>query len=196
MWCAVPMKPNPFARFAPLVLLFGTVALNAQTSTPAATKLDSQIAEESQPQYPPIPKSPPQIMHLADIKTGMHGVAYTVFQGTQPEGMGVEVLGVLYNANGPKTDMILVRLTGAKVEYTGVVAGMSGSPVYIDGKLVGALAFRIGSFSKDPIAGITPIEDMLEISEIDHSVPADAMKDTKNDGTTTTATKTGMIADD
>ena len=99
----------------------------------------------------------------------MHGVAYTVFQGVKPESMDVEVLGVLHNVNGPKGDIILVRLHGQKVEYTGVVAGMSGSPVYLDGKLAGALAFRIGEFSKEPIAGVTPIADMLEISALDHS---------------------------
>jgi hypothetical protein len=103
------------------------------------------------------------------IHAGQRGVAYTVFQGIQPEAMDVEVLGVLRNANGPKGDIILVRLHGTKVEYTGVVAGMSGSPVYIDGKLAGALAFRIGEFSKEPIAGVTPIRDMLEINALDHS---------------------------
>ena len=104
----------------------------------------------------------------------MRGVAYTVFQGVKPEPMQVEVLGVLKNANGPKGDIILVRLHGDKPEYTGVVAGMSGSPVYIDGKLAGALAFRIGEFSKEPIAGVTPIEEMLEINALDRSVmPAD-----------------------
>jgi len=97
----------------------------------------------------------------------MRGVAYTVFQGTTPEPMDVEVLGVLKNANGPKGDIILVRLGGAKAEYTGVVAGMSGSPVYFNGKLAGAVAFRIGEFSKEPIAGVTPISEMLEISALD-----------------------------
>src|SRR5580692_1616368 len=81
--------------------------------------------------------------------------------------MDVEVLGVLHNVNGPKGDIILVRLHGQKVEYTGVVAGMSGSPVYFDGKLAGALAFRIGEFSKEPIAGVTPIEEMFEINALD-----------------------------
>lgn len=99
----------------------------------------------------------------------MRGVAYTVFEGVKPEPMDVEVLGVLHNVNGPKGDIILVRLHGAKVEYTGVVAGMSGSPVYIDGKLAGALAFRIGEFSKEPIGGVTPIADMLEINALDKS---------------------------
>jgi hypothetical protein len=104
---------------------------------------------------------------LGQIHAGMKGVAYTVFEGTQPEPMGVEVLGILKNVNGPKGDVILVRLTGAKVQYTGVVAGMSGSPVYLDGKLAGAIAFRIGEFSKEPIAGVTPIAEMLEINAMD-----------------------------
>jgi hypothetical protein len=103
----------------------------------------------------------------------MTGEAYTVFQGTRPEKMGVEVLGILRNMAGPKGDVILVRLNGTKPEYTGVVAGMSGSPVYIDGKLVGALAYRIGEFSKEPIAGVTPIASMLQISEFDHSPAPD-----------------------
>src|SRR5580700_8934787 len=106
---------------------------------------------------------------VSQIHAGMRGVAYTVFEGVKPESMDVEVLGVLHNVNGPKGDIILVRLHGTKVEYTGVVAGMSGSPVYLDGKLAGALAFRIGEFSKEPIAGVTPIADMLEINALDRS---------------------------
>jgi hypothetical protein len=120
---------------------------------------------------------------LDQIHAGMRGVAYTVFQGTTPEPMDVEVLGVLKNANGPKGDVILVRLGGTKAEYTGVVAGMSGSPVYLDGKLAGALAFRIGEFSKEPIAGVTPIGEMLEINAMDRSpafsgLPAKASPET------------------
>jgi hypothetical protein len=111
----------------------------------------------------------PSTIPVSQIHIGMRGVAYTVFQGVKPESMEVEVLGVLHNVNGPKGDVILVRLHGQKVEYTGVVAGMSGSPVYIDGKLAGALAFRIGEFSKEPIAGVTPIADMLEINALDRS---------------------------
>src|SRR5947209_110427 len=115
-------------------------------------------AQTSQPTIP-----------VSQIHAGMRGVAYTVFQGVKPEPMEVEVLGVLKNANGPKGDVILVRLHGDKAEYTGVVAGMSGSPVYLDGKLAGALAFRIGEFSKEPIAGVTPIEEMLEINAMDRT---------------------------
>jgi len=109
----------------------------------------------------------PAIISLDQIHEGMKGVALTVFQGVKPESMDVEVLGVMHNANGPKGDIILVRLHGKKPEYTGVVAGMSGSPVYFDGKLAGALAFRIGEFSKEPIAGVTPIQEMLEINALD-----------------------------
>jgi len=124
----------------------------------------------------------PPIIPVNQIHAGMRGVAYTVFEGVKPEAMEVEVLGVLHNVNGPKGDVILVRLHGQKVEYTGVVAGMSGSPVYLDGKLAGALAFRIGEFSKEPIAGVTPIADMLEINALDRS-PAEesaAVKPTVN----------------
>ena len=86
--------------------------------------------------------------------------------------MEVEILGVLRGVRGPGKDMILVRLHGTKPEYTGVVAGMSGSPVYIGGKLLGALAYRIGEFSKEPIAGITPIEEMLQVRDL----PADNLE--------------------
>src|SRR3984957_4920085 len=123
-------------------------------------------------------QNPQSTIAVDQIHPGMRGVAYTVFQGVKPESMDVEVLGVLHNANGPKGDIILVRLHGTKVEYTGVVAGMSGSPVYLDGKLAGALAFRIGEFSKEPIAGVTPIADMLEINELDKS-PAEEAAATK-----------------
>lgn len=118
-------------------------------------------------------------MPLNQIQAGMKGVAYTVFEGTKPESMEVEVLGVLKNANGPKGDIILVRLGGEKAKYTGVVAGMSGSPVYFNGKLAGALAFRIGEFSKEPIAGVTPISEMLEISALD-SAPANPSVEAKS----------------
>lgn len=105
------------------------------------------------------------IFPLEQVQRGLHAVAYTVFEGTQPEGMDVEILGLLHNAVGPGKDLILARLKGSKPEYTGVVAGMSGSPVYIDGKLLGALSYRIGQFSKEPIAGITPIVQMLEVRD-------------------------------
>jgi len=103
---------------------------------------------------------------LSEVRKGMMGTAWTVFEGTKPEPMQVEILGVLRGARGPGQDMILAKLHGAKPEYTGVVAGMSGSPVYIGQKLLGSLSYRIGEFSKDPIAGITPIAQMLEVRDL------------------------------
>lgn len=114
---------------------------------------------------PPSPPAVTKFFPLSEVHHGQQGVAWTVFEGTKPEPMAIEILGVLHNAIGPRQDMILGRLEGTKPEYTGVVAGMSGSPVYIDGKLVGALAYRIGQFSKEPICGITPIGQMLQVEE-------------------------------
>lgn len=103
------------------------------------------------------------IMPLSEIKPGMRGTIKTVFRGDQIEEFGFEVLGVLQSVLGPKEDVILAKLIGEKPEFTGVVAGMSGSPAYIDGRLIGALSLRIGVFAKEPIAGITPIESMLPL---------------------------------
>ena len=95
------------------------------------------------------------------VQPGMQGYAYTIFAGDQVEKFDLEVLGVMPNFLGPKQSIILVQLKGPKVEHTGVVAGMSGSPVYIDGKLAGALSLKLGIFTKEPIAGVTPIADVL-----------------------------------
>ncbi len=103
---------------------------------------------------------------LSEVRKGMTATAWTVFTGSKPEPMAVEILGVLRGARGPGQDMILAQLHGTKPEYTGVVAGMSGSPVYIGNRLLGSLSYRIGQFSKDPIAGITPIEQMLEVRDL------------------------------
>ena len=112
------------------------------------------------------PPSSGGIFPLSEVRQGMTATAWTVFKGSRPEAMEVEILGVLRGARGPGQDMILVQLHGPKPEYTGVVAGMSGSPVYIGDKLLGSLSYRIGQFSKDPIAGITPIEQMLEVRDL------------------------------
>ena len=112
------------------------------------------------------PPSSVGVFPLNQVRRGLKGTAWTVFEGTVPEPMDVEILGVLHGARGPHRDLILARLHGDKPEYTGVVAGMSGSPVYVDGKLLGALSYRIGQFSKEPIAGITPIEQMLEVRDL------------------------------
>ncbi len=102
-------------------------------------------------------------MPVDDIQRGMKGVGRTVFQGTQIDTFGVEVLGVLRNVFGPKSNMILARLSGGPMAQTGVIAGMSGSPVYIEGKLVGAVGYSIGAFAEEPIAGITPIGEMMTV---------------------------------
>src|SRR5690348_7621608 len=114
-----------------------------------------------------------EIMRLRDIKPGMKATAWTVFQGTQPEAVPIEILGLWKNQWGPKQDVILGKM-GGKAARTNVAGGMSGSPVYIDGKLIGAVALRLSVFSPDAICGITPIELMLEINDFDQSRSGDA----------------------
>ena len=102
-------------------------------------------------------------MPLSQVKPGMKGRGRSVFQGRTIEDFEVEILGVIENSS-PKRSIILARLKGRGLESTGVIAGMSGSPVYIDGKLIGAVASGF-SFSKEAIAGITPIEEMLAVGK-------------------------------
>jgi hypothetical protein len=101
------------------------------------------------------------ILPLDQVQAGMQGYAYTIFAGDQVEKFDLEVIGVMPNFLGPRQSIILVQLKGPKVEHTGVVAGMSGSPVYLQGKLAGALSLKLGVFTKEAIAGVTPIEDVL-----------------------------------
>jgi SpoIVB peptidase S55 len=105
-----------------------------------------------------------EILPLDQVRAGMQGYAYTIFAGDQVEKFDLEVIGVMPNFLGPRQSIILVQLKGPKVERTGVVAGMSGSPVYLEGKLAGALSLKLGIFTKDPIAGVTPIEDVVRPS--------------------------------
>jgi hypothetical protein len=102
------------------------------------------------------------LMPLDEIKPGMIGKGQTVFEGTELQDFKVHVIGVLKNVQGPKRSLILARLEGGPLAQTGVIAGMSGSPVYIDGRLIGAVSYAIGAFPKEPIAGITPIGEMIE----------------------------------
>ena len=102
------------------------------------------------------------LMPVSEIKPGMEGVGRTVFAGSDLQDFKVHILGVLRNIQGPKRDLILARLEGAGLAESGVAQGMSGSPVYIDGRLIGAVSYSIGSFSKEPIAGITPIAEMKD----------------------------------
>jgi hypothetical protein len=107
---------------------------------------------------------PANFLSVDDVRVGMKGYGMTVFQGSKPERFEVEVLGVIRGVWGPKQNIIIARLSGPLAERTFVFQGMSGSPVYIDGKLVGAVSYAF-PFSKEPIAGITPIQEMIDIFE-------------------------------
>ncbi|MFY9728016.1 MAG: SpoIVB peptidase S55 domain-containing protein, partial [Bryobacteraceae bacterium] len=96
---------------------------------------------------------------LKDVRAGMHGTGRTVFTGSKVEEFQVEILGILDNV-GPKQSLILARLSGGPLDHDGVMEGMSGSPIYLGGKLAGAVAMAF-PFAKDPIAAIRPIEDMV-----------------------------------
>src|SRR5215471_2099427 len=101
-------------------------------------------------------------MGVEEIRPGMIGVGRTVFEGTRVEEFKVNILGVLENVIGTHRNLILAKLEGGPLANTGVIAGMSGSPVYVDGKLIGAVSYALGQFSKEPIAGITPIAEMTD----------------------------------
>ncbi len=127
---------------------------------------------------PPNVTAPPKAGPVAlfpesALRPGMKGVAWTVFEGTKPEPVPVEIVGIWENGWGPRQDIIIGKLTG-KASRTNVAGGMSGSPVYIDGKLVGAISLRLSVFSPDAICGITPIRLMLDVKEFDQSRPSDS----------------------
>ena len=102
------------------------------------------------------------LMPVSEVKAGMVGTGRTVFAGTKVEEFKAHILGVLENAMGPNRNLILARLEGGPLATTGVIAGMSGSPVYIDGRLIGAVSYSLGAFAREPIAGITPIDEMVD----------------------------------
>src|SRR5438128_2296291 len=132
-------------RIALLALLLGAVVL---------CTVRNCAAQEQVP-------STSQTISVDQVRPGMQGYAYTIFAGDQVEKFDLEVIGVMPNFLGPKQSIILVQLKGPKVEHTGVVAGMSGSRVYLEGKLAGAPSLKLGIFTKEPIAGVTPIQDVL-----------------------------------
>ncbi len=105
------------------------------------------------------------VLSLDELKPGQHGEVWTVFQGTEPEPFAVEVTGVLRNALGPGKSLIVCELTDPRVQKMGAVAGMSGSPLYIDGKLAGALSYQIQRFETVRHAGFTPAEDLVEVRD-------------------------------
>jgi len=143
-----------------------TTPTTAPAATPAATKAAAGKPQgmAGKPQgvrlKAIVPSGPPPaILPLSEVRPGMVGQALTVFQGTKPEPFKIRVVAVMRNFL-PKQDVILIRAEDPRVEFSGIVAGMSGSPVYIDGKLMGAVAYA-WSFSKEPLGGVTPIESML-----------------------------------
>src|SRR5579872_4699246 len=113
-------------------------------------------------------------MDVKDIRPGMVGIGRTVFDGTHVEEFKANIIGVLENVIGTHRNLILAKLEGGPLAQTGVIAGMSGSPVYVDGKLIGAVSYALGSFPKEPIAGITPIAEMTDSTKFSDVRPAGA----------------------
>jgi SpoIVB peptidase S55 len=111
-------------------------------------------------------------MPVEEVKVGMVGIGRTVFEGAELQEFKAHILGVLHNVTGPHRDLILARLEGGPLAKTGVAAGMSGSPVYIDGRLIGAVSYSIGAFPTEAIAGITPIAEMKDATEMTRRAPA------------------------
>ncbi len=136
-------------RIPPLAILLAILSFLAGGSCLAQAQAQSPQTQSN------------ETLPLDQVRPGMQGYAYTIFVGDQVEKFDLEVIGVMPNFLGPKQSIILVQLKGPKVEHTGVVAGMSGSPVYLEGKLAGALSLKLGIFTKEPIAGVTPIADVL-----------------------------------
>jgi len=168
-----PARTRPVSRFPPgwfkvAVVLWATAAFLSPFVPPEATAAPATTLPRSIEIARPGALSASEllqelarrpIMPLGEVKAGMEGEAWTVFQGTIPEPFKVRVVAVLRSFL-PKQDLVLVRAEDPRVEHSGIVAGMSGSPVYIDKRLVGAIAYA-WSFAKEPLGGVTPIASML-----------------------------------
>lgn len=139
-----------------LAIVFAFLCLSsaafAQSSNAASASSNSNFAETN------------KFLPLSEVREGMRGTARTVFRGTEPEEFSVEILGIVPGGIGPKQDMIVGRISGGQADRTAVFAGMSGSPVYVDGKLIGAISYSF-PFAKEAICGITPIDQMIAIFE-------------------------------
>jgi hypothetical protein len=136
-----------------LLAALATFGISAQT--PSQKNIGNRQNEPAQSS---------EFFPVENVKPGMRAVGYTVFNGSEPKKFDLEILGVLTGFPNPQQNAVLSRLLGDELQHTGVFQGMSGSPVYIDGKLLGAVAFGY-QFAKDPIAGITPIGDMIKVFE-------------------------------
>jgi hypothetical protein len=153
-------------------LVFACALLAGSPDGPAASPVDTPGA--GVPNMTIAPKAGKvELYPESSLKPGMQAVAWTTFQGTKPEPVPVEIVGIWENAWGPRQDIIIGKMTG-KALRTNVAGGMSGSPVYIDGKLVGAVSLRLSVFSPDAICGITPIQLMLDVKDFDKGRPSDA----------------------
>lgn len=117
------------------------------------------------------PSAQTAVIPVDEVRPGMVGVGRTVFAGDTIEEFKVHIIGVLKDVVGPNRDLILARLEGGPLAETGVIAGMSGSPVYIDGRLLGAVSYQLGQFPKEPIAGITPIAEMTDATALAPATP-------------------------
>lgn len=159
------LRVSSLALALAIAIITTAGAGNSQTAT---TPGKGSSSDETAPRAGAVETFP-----LAQLKPGMQATAWTVFLGNEPEAVPIEIIGLWKNAWGPRQDIILGKM-GGKAAETNVAGGMSGSPVYIDGKLVGAVSLRLSVFSPDAICGITPIEQMLEINEFDETLPPGA----------------------
>lgn len=150
------LKNSTTSFLIAITLLAGSISAYGQART---AKTAAKTNAPTQALYP-----------LEDLRPGMKGIARTVFAGSEPQEFGLEILGVLAGFTGPRQSTIIAKLSGANVDKTGVFAGMSGSPVFIDDRLVGAIAYSF-PFSKEPICGITPIQQMIDIFEQGNDKP-------------------------
>jgi hypothetical protein len=148
------MKPHPLPATLLLTTFIAVGALVAAAPQSGSTA-EPQSANTAATVQPPT-------MSADEIRPGMVATGRTVFEGTRVEEFTANILGVLENVIGTNRNLILARLEGGPLAHTGVIAGMSGSPVYIEGRLIGAVSYALGAFSKEPIAGITPIAEMTD----------------------------------
>src|SRR6266571_1756481 len=145
----VKYKPRLFGLTAIALLSWSIIVSGQERVVKTSAKADS---------------GPASLFPLEDLRPGMKGVARTVFSGSEPQEFGIEILGVLPGFTGPRLSTIIAKLSGPNVDKTGVFAGMSGSPVFVDDRLVGAIAYSF-PIAKEPICGITPIKQMIDIFE-------------------------------
>jgi len=140
-----------------------TFVLRLALISVALLAVGPSVAQSPDPRVQPVDAA---VIPISELGAGMTGEVWTVFRGTEPEPFDVEVTGVIQNALGPGKSMILCELVDERVQHMGAVAGMSGSPLYIDGRFAGALSYQVQRFETVRFAGFTPAEDLLEVMQI------------------------------